>query len=112
MRGIFTNKEMQLINASFIVFGLSCSDVKEAGTGATFTLDDLETLKEEDFQTCLVFLGKDPLGEKEGKYLWEALIQVGSKIIILKISSPAFNHLYLFRFIKECQEYLKANLDN
>lgn len=58
------------------VNALSCLEIKQLGAGAKFSMEELKTLKEEDFTSCLVFLGKDPLGYAEGKYIWDSLIQV------------------------------------
>lgn len=58
------------------VSSLSCAEVKKAGSGSKFSENQLETLSDEDFISCLVYLGREPLGENEGKYMWMRLIEV------------------------------------
>ncbi|KAK6617831.1 hypothetical protein RUM43_014059 [Polyplax serrata] len=58
------------------VSSLSCSEVKKAGSGSKFSENQLETLSDEDFISCLVYLGREPLGENEGKYMWMRLIEL------------------------------------
>lgn len=57
-------------------YGLTYEDVKAAGTGAAFSPMELLTLKKEDLEQGLVYLGKDILSAEQASILWKALVKV------------------------------------
>lgn len=50
--------------------------MKAAGTGAAFSPMELLTLKKEDLDQGLVYLGKDILSAEQAYALWQALVKV------------------------------------
>lgn len=57
-------------------YGLTYEDVKAAGTGTAFSPMQLLTLKKEDLEQGLVYLGKDILSAEQASALWKALVKV------------------------------------
>lgn len=70
---------MFVVFISFQVLGLTCSSVKTLGSGAKFSLEELKSLSSEDVLSCLTYLGRDPLGVEESRYLWMKILEVIDK---------------------------------
>ena len=50
--------------------------MKAAGTGAAFSPRELLTLKKQDLEQGLVYLGKDILSSEQASAVWKALVKV------------------------------------
>jgi hypothetical protein len=50
--------------------------VKTAGSGVEFSPMELFTLKQEDLEQSLVYLGKDSLSLEQASSIWKALVKV------------------------------------
>lgn len=57
-------------------YGLTYEDVKTAGSGVEFSPMELFTLKQEDLEQSLVYLGKDSLSLEQASSIWKALVKV------------------------------------
>jgi hypothetical protein len=57
-------------------YGLTYEDVKAAGSGIKFSPVELLTLKREDLEQGLIYLGKDPLSMEQASSIWKALVKV------------------------------------
>ncbi|XP_033609058.1 uncharacterized protein LOC111868801 [Cryptotermes secundus] len=56
-------------------YGLTYEDVKTAGSGVEFSPMELFTLKQEDLEQSLVYLGKDSLSLEQASSIWKALVK-------------------------------------
>lgn len=53
---------------------LTCFKVRVAGSATHFTKEHLETLKEDEMDSCLYELGREPLGVENARVLWKKLL--------------------------------------